>query len=553
MIITFSMDFFEDAYKFLVVSGYPVSRSYVKEWMQSHPNYPALISFTDLLDEFQITHKVIRVATNSSWEMLPERLFIHFDSGMGETGFRIVQKNSEGKFDPKDLVGWTGITLFLDESSKLNHPEHLKVYSGERNEKITAVSLISALILLFSINQFFSTQWVMPISFMLFSAGFFFSILIVSKEIGLKSNVSEFFCKADDSGCGKILHSKYGKFGRYFSLGDLALIYFGGSILYISMFTGTNLLEKAAFLSMAQIPGLLFTPLSIYYQTRLKSFCPLCSALLFILWLQAINLFGYAHGHDLSAMRALFTIEAITRFLTPYALVGLWLILKPKLIQNQSIPHQNIMLRKWRQNPLWFDALLPLHKKVDTSPWNMEISYGNPAGVLQFLIVSNPFCDHCAIAHKNLERILDRHPTDIGVRIRFYLKRTDLETRNEKFQAILKILNVYLEKVWTDDQSSDLREVLARKIIRDWYELGQHQWEKDYVPITSHSEGNEALMNIIQDSIQWCNQVGIDQTPAFFVNGHEMPNPHTFHDVFLFATDYIQILKHKRELRLVKV
>jgi len=359
--------------------------------------------------------------------------------------------------------------------------------------------------------------------------------------------VSELFCKTDESGCNKILYSKYGKLGRYFSLGDLALIYFIGSLLYVSMFTETSLLEKVVFLSIVQIPGLLFTPFSIYYQARLKSFCPLCSALLFILWLQAINLFGYTHGQDLSAVGSLFTMETIVRFLTPYAMAGLWLILKPKLIQNQSIPHQNIMLRKWRQNPLWFDALLPLHKKVDTSPWSMEIAYGNPSGALQFLIVSNPFCDYCAVAHKNLERILNRHPNDIGVRIRFYLTTSDLETESEKSQAICKILNVYLKRVWTNNKDLDERNPLARKIIGDWFELGPTAWETEYHTDTLRENDSTTIMKIIQNSIQWCEHVGIDQTPSFFVNGHEMPNPYTFNDVFLFVTDYIEILKSKIE------
>jgi len=547
------MDFFEDAYKFLRVSGYQVSKSYLKEWMQAHPHYPALISFTDLLDEFQISHKVIRIEKDSPQELFPNRLFIHFAFDSGEAGFRIVHRNSKGEFDTKDLAGWTGITLLLDESSKLEHPEHLKVYSGERVEKMMVVSLVSVLILLFSVNLIYSALWIMPISFMLFAMGFFFSILIVSKEIGLKSNVSEFFCKTDDTGCSTVLHSKYGKLGRYLSLGDLALIYFGGSLLYVAMFTETPPLEKVTFLSILQIPGLLFTPFSIYYQTKLKSFCPLCSALLFVLWLQAITLFGYVLDQYPSQIGSLFTLKAITNFLIPYALAVSWIILKPKLIQNLSIPHQNTMLRKWRQNPIWFDALLPLHKKVDTSPWGMEIAYGNPEGVLQFLIVSNPFCDHCAIAHKNLEKILDRHPTDIGVRIRFYLKTSDVETKSEKFLAVCQMLHIYIERIWSIDQSLDKRKMMSRKIIGDWYEMGKNRWENEYGPVASFDKLNESTMKIIQNSVQWCNEVGIDQTPSFFVNGHEMPNPHTFKDVFLFATDYIDILKRKMEKNPVAV
>ncbi len=541
------MEFYEDAYLFLKVSGYKVNKGYLKEWMQSHPNYPALISFTDLLDEFEIDHKVIKVERMNQLKTFPKRAFIHTVSNKGKTGFKTIKKSAKGKFKVDDLKEWTGIALLLNKSSKLNHYEHSKIYKKGRDLRIIGIIILTLLVTLLSFNQFLNFQWVLSISFILFLIGLFFSILIVEKEIGIKSNVSDFFCSTNNSGCNKILYSKYGKFGQHLSLGDLTTIYFAGLILCISFLPELKVLEKVSLLTITLIPGLLSTPISIYYQIKLKSFCLLCTALIGVLWLQAINLSVYYMENTVSLNDLSFTLNAIIGIAMSFSIAALWLILKPKLVQNQSISHQNVMLRKWRQNPFWFDALLPLHKKIDDSPWKREIQYGNPMGPLQFLIVSNPFCEYCAIAHMNLERILDRHPNDIGVRIRFYLNPSENNPKNMKYEAVLKILNAYENIVWSKEKKKKSQNAMSRKIITDWYELNEYNWEKKYVPHTNQKSLSEIPNKIIQDSIVWCNRAGIEQTPSFFVNGHEMPNPHTFNDVFSFITDYIEILKSKKQ------
>ncbi|NAY93006.1 thioredoxin domain-containing protein [Muricauda sp. JGD-17] len=547
------MEFYEHAYRFLDISGHSVSKSYIKEWMLSHPNYPALICFSDLLDEFSIDHTVVKLDWNQPHEMLPERLLIHVVSEKGETGFRIVKKRAKGTFNNNDLEGWTGITLLLEENSKIEHLEHNELLKNQRVSKTFRIIILSLLAVFLFVNQLVNFNWTILISSGILSLGFFISILIVVKEIGLKSTISDFFCKTDHSGCDKVLHSKYGKLGRFLKIGDLALIYFTSLILFLSFLPEINTDQKIAILTITLLPGLLITPVSVYYQIKLKSFCRLCSGLLLILWLQAINLFAYFMYLGLPNNLFDVSIQTTVGFFIAFLIAGLWIVVKPSIIQNQSIPHQNIMLRKWRQNPRWFDALLPLHKKIDDSIWSKEICYGNPKGVLQFLIVSNPFCDFCALAHKDLDKILDKHPEDIGIRIRFHLKTSDLKKGNKKHEAVLQILSAYEKRIWIKEGYQKDYGKGSREIITDWYVLGPTDWKKKYGFDMRQKEYSATISKLIHDSMTWCKSVDIKQTPSFFVNGHEMPNPHTFKDVFLFISDYIQILKDREQKKSVAI
>ncbi len=538
------MELYEETYQFLKSSGYKVSKRYFKERMQAHPDYPALNSFTDLLDEFEIDNQVIKIEKESSRKELPKIFLIHFIYENGQTGFRIIKKDRKGNVKAKDFLGWTGITILIAQGSKINDREHREIYEKETHLKMVSMALFTAIGVVFLILQFIRFEWVVFISFLFAVAGFFVSILIVNQEMGSKSKVSEFFCKTEGSGCSTVLNSKYGKWGHYLNLGDLTVVYFAGTLLFLSVLPGIPVLEKITLLLIVLLPGLLSTPFSIFYQVKLRSFCRLCLSVLLVLWGQAIHLFLYFFSNNISLDELHVTLDASLTALVSFSVVSLWLLIKPKLIENQKLPYQSLMLRKWRQNPSWFDALLPLHKKIDTTFWEKEIFYGNRNGVLQFLIVSNPYCEYCAVAHMDLEKILDKHPKDIGVRIRFHIKSKDQETSNDKYNAILRIIRAYEMLIW--DKEGKHHDELARRIITDWYELDELNWTQKY-KLPQEDDEHVRRLTIIHDSITWCNQVGIQQTPSFFINGYEMPNPHTFKDLFLFVSDYIEILRHKEK------
>ena len=535
------MEFHEIAYGFLKTARVSVSRNYLRERIESHPDYPSLSSLTDILDELEIEHFALHVEEKHRWRELDFPILAHMVTKTGKLDFETIKNEARIKSEKEFLNAWTGITLFLGEKRSIAHEEHEKQNNKEKFSRRLLWSVIGLLTLFIMLPHMASFKWVFFINSLLAFVGLAISGIIVSYSLGISTGVSDLFCKVGESGCDTVLGSKLGKLGGDIGLGDLTAVFFGGLLIYSSLSLDFDANSNLVFLTLLSAFAFVFTFISISYQLYLGSWCKLCLFLTLIIWLQTGNL----AFHVLPLLDGTFntyvpTFKQISIFGISMLLASGWLIAKPLVIAKRNSLFDKIKIRKWRQNPRWFHALLPLHKKVNDSIWEKEIYYGNPNGVLQVMIVSGPFCKYCAMAHFQMNQILAQHPEDIGVRIRFTLHSTDEQTRD--YDAVFQILSAYEQFVWNG--KSGQTNTLMKDIISDWYETADlEQWKSKY-PLDGVNETD--IIALVSKSIQWSKSMGIQQTPAFFINGFEMPNPHRFRDLFLFATEYIQILKQGR-------
>ncbi len=532
------MEFYRIAYDFLTLSGINLSLDYFRERLESHPQYPSLISLTDILDEFTVENYALSISKEKEWRRLDFPFLAHIISGNGLVDFEIITEiPNESEF----LNKWTGIVLLLGNQKTIKHKEHNDKYKEEKLEKSITLSITLVLLCVLVVNQLLNFETVVFIHFMLSLIGFGLSYLIISNSLGLKSNIGDLFCKIEEVGCNKVLNSRLGKFGGNTGLGDIVAVFFASIIIYLSFTNDLVAAESLLLLLVVLTPALVFTPISIIYQWQLKSWCRLCLAVVLLIWIQYASLLWYffvSGTYSLNISRI--SPETYVLFGVSLSLAAIWLIIKPLIIQNKEVLSQRIRIRKWRQNPDWFNALLPLHKQIDDSYWEKEIKYGNPNGVLQIIVVSNPYCEFCSIAHSELNTILEKHPNDIGVRIRFAIKSFDIE--DENYKAVFQILRCYENFVWKN--KSDMHNLDIKNIIDHWYQYKNlSKWKFDLHDRTNY----EDIDKLVKKSINWSNNMGITQTPAFFINGYEMPNPHTFKDLFLFVSDYIDILKTKEK------
>lgn len=536
------MDFNQVAYDFLHSCKIPISKSYLSERLQSHPEYPSLKSLTDLLDEFGLENKVLYVSEKNRWRELnfPFLCFMHTDEG---SNFQIITNpkslNSEAVF----LKRWSGIVLLIDKQSKIVHPEHDLRLREEKNSKMLLWLFLIAITSLLFTRQLFQFELNLFIHFVLSVAGLIVSCSIIGYSMGLKSNVSELFCKIEESGCNKVLNSKLGRFNNHVGLGDFAAVFFASWLFYLSFSNQFEFQTNLRLLLIVYLFAFSFTLFSLAYQLYLKSLCKLCLILVLIIWSQSFNIaFSSREAYGLSLYDISLPLNACLTYAIGFSLLCSWFIIKP-FINNYRIQFEDkIKIRKWRQDPRWFDALLPLHKKIDDVVWRKEIFYGNQTGVLQIIIVSDPYCNFCAEAHKELNNILEKHPNDIGVRIRFTLKSLDI--KNKSYQAALSILKTYEDLVW--QIPSEDPNIFMRKIIDFWFAnqnllIFNKKFKLD-------ADDSELIESLIEKSKIWADSMEVVQTPAFFINGNEMPNPHNFKDLFLFISEYIDILKEKNTI-----
>ncbi|TAI48093.1 thioredoxin domain-containing protein [Flagellimonas allohymeniacidonis] len=535
------MEFHEIAYEFLKSAKVSVSRDYLRERLESHPYYPSLNALTDILDELQIESSALQIEEKQRWRELPFPILAHVVSENGQLDFEVIKNQQHIKTEGGFLQKWTGITLLIGKQRKITHEEHQKQFIKEKFEGGVLWSWVTFLLLLATMPQLISFKLGFFIHYVLSLTGCLVSCNIVAYSLGVKTDMSDLFCKVETSGCNAVLTSKLGRLTGDIGLADIATVFYGGMVIYMSFSTGFEPDSNLLFLNLVQALPFFFTFLSVAYQAHMKSWCKLCLLLTLIIWLQSINLvFGLMQlpfdNFGLIAPPFMYYLTLVLSM----ALAGSWFIVKPLLLTKRSSMFQKIRIRKWRQNPHWFNALLPLHKQIDSAVWNKEIFYGNPNGVLQILITSKPLCEYCAKAHFELEQILKKHPDDIGVRVRFTLP--SLNTETEDYKAVFHILNMYEELVWKKGQNHT--SPLMKEIISDWYETQNLSDWVDRYPV--HAKSEEEVHALIGQSVQWANAMGITQTPAFFINGFEMPNPHTFKDLFLFISEYIEILKGQR-------
>lgn len=529
------MELHKIAYNFLISAGVEVSRGYLKERLKSHPDYPALNSLTDILDELQINSHAISLKQKNRWKEINLPFLAHVISDNGKTDLELINTHNSIESEEIFFKKWTGIVLYIT-NNKIIHEEHDQRLRREKTQRGIIFWVVFLTYLLLTTYQIVFFNQIVFIHFILCSLGLAISIVIIAHGMGLKTDFANVFCKVEESGCNKVLNSKLGRFAGDYGLGDVSSIYFCSHLLFISFSIHFDKAQNLFLLSIIQTFALIFTPVSIFYQLQLRSWCKLCFFIISIVWIQTINLYRNYFEEELSFPEI--SLELYILFGISFALSTFWLVIKPLKMQEKEIIYQRIRIRKWRQDPSWFNALLPLHKQIDDTTWQKEIYYGNSSGILQILIVSDPYCSHCAIAHRELGKIVQKHPKDIGVRIRFTLKT--FEPTDGKYQAVFSIYNAYESLVWNGESKKSASEY-RKQIIDDWYQNQNLEiWNLTY---GTEVEDKDEINRLIRKSVSWSRKMEVKQTPAFFVNGYEMPNPHTFKDLFIFATEYIEILQ----------
>ncbi|GAB5527544.1 MAG: hypothetical protein Roseis2KO_54160 [Roseivirga sp.] len=521
-------------YQLFRVCGIAVSKSYLTERVKAHPDYPSLASLTDLLDEWELDYSALQLEPSDLAQM--EYPFLaHVVTAEGMEDFEIIRDAEQLEKEQEHfLQTWTGIVVWLASGQTIASEEHDRELRSERLNRRArwSVGVLSLATLGFVLSQAFS--W-FSLGFALTSlAGIIISGAIVGYAMGMENSISKSFCKVGASGCQKIINSSFSRLLPQLHLSDLGLIYFIGMLLIQFFVAGNSQQVLSSLFIIPSTLAVLATLITLSYQALKGDWCRLCLLLTLVIWVQAALLFS-TNSWPLSLG---IDIPILAQSLLAMIFPAAWILIKPFMTDRQKLEAQSIKVRKWRQNPAWFHALLPLHKAVDRTLWSKEIFYGNPEGVLQITLATGPYCEPCSIAHAQVEHIYARYPNDIGVRIRFVIK----ESKPKDKDATMAILNAYEKLLWQNGSSAEyIQNPLSEQIIKDWF---IHQdlkaFNKLYPPADGDSPG---MLSLLRQHIHWGQQFQIDQTPGFFVNGFEMPNPHTLADLNIFLDSYIEQLK----------
>ena len=491
-----------------------VSKNYIRQQLNSHPDYPSLLSITDTLDELGIDNTAIQIEKEQLPEM-PVPFVAHLNSNGGE--FVIVENrdNLDEQF-PDFFERWGGVAIAVEKSESWQHKlnsEWLQKDKKQHSAVLFTLVLLSVIIFLSGIISF---NWVQLGLLLISIAGVFISWMIVSKDLGVENKIADQLCgKTDD--CNAVIHSNKTKLPFGIGWSDAGIIYFSFILIIsiIASFASTlNSIQPVLFLlATCSLP---FTLLSVYYQWRtIKKWCRLCLLTVALLWIQFAILFvrvilESSPGNELKTISLNST--ALILFVL-FIATATWVWLKPLLKKSKKLETENFTGKRFKNNPALFMALLEKQRKVDTTPFENDLQLGNAEAPLQIMVACNPYCSPCAKAHEVLQELVERN--DIGLTIRFTIRTGNLE--DKKLLAVEYMLALCKVK----------DELYKRKLLHDWYQWMDEKFKVNY-PATKTDDINYPLELLDE----WSKKSKEEFTPTVFINGFELPKQYLINDLY---------------------
>lgn len=513
------------ASKFFKAINVKVTKSYLRELLYSHPDYPSLLSLSDTCTELGVESIAIQTTVKKIQKVeLPIIAHLYEKGGT----FIIVKKIENDKinylhpdngivaesldhFDKK----WSGI-VFLSFPNKQSGENN---YFNKRiielfNKSRTLILLSSIIILLGGIwkitNPSFSSEFI----FLLFTklCGLFVSINLVIHSLGKSSSLLQNVCNFKKSNnCDDVLNSSASKFFRFISMSDLCLIYFGGGLVLVVvmmlMFQSLFILYPLLFLSLLSFPFVLF---SLYYQfLRLRKACPLCLSIVFILLLEITFSVNYIYTNNIDITS--YVINSSALVLIYFIIISCsWLILRELIDGLSERDYYKLNLLRLKRNPRVYNAFFVENKSVDMNYSDSDVWLGSKNAKLTITCVINSNCTPCAKAHIKLKQILSSSKSQINLNLRFVVT-------NGNDREALHLIELY-------SRNTEIFE----KAIDDWFLLKDYNLLIEKYPVENISNLTRL---ILERHNQWCFKQNILYTPTFFFNDKMLEKEYSVEDV----------------------
>ena len=106
-------------YTWLKEMKIPVSSTYMRQQLNSHPDYPSLLSITDTLDELDIDNTAIQIEKDQLHEM-PVPFMAHLNGNGGEFVLVKNRDNLDKQF-PDFFKRWGGVAIAAEKPEGWQH------------------------------------------------------------------------------------------------------------------------------------------------------------------------------------------------------------------------------------------------------------------------------------------------------------------------------------------------------------------------------------------------------------------------------------------------
>ena len=497
-----------------------ISETTIRTEIEEHPDYPSLLSISDMLNRYKVDNVAIRIRPDQIMnlptpfitQIRGERKLPIFFTVVKHVGVETVefydQERNEWKMSSKGDFLKRGarialLTEAIDGAGEKDYSQKIKKEKKTRVVKnIGAICISAIMIFAIAIALWYNgLKAVLPVIYCLFTlVGCALGAVLIWFDID-RQRFKELCTFGKKTNCEAVLTSKAAKIAGA-SLSTIGFSFFMG-MLFLLLFSGLTNSGSLFILSWINIISLPFVCFSLYYQWRIaKHWCLLCLGVQAILVLQLIT--GHICGwYDLLFLRSitpLLILQTIAAFTIPLIIT---VILMPVLRKaNESKSYRN-ELQRLKHNPQIFEALLKKQKIATESTSGLGLTLGNPNATHKLIKVCNPYCGPCSKAHHPMEELLENNP-NIQVQIIFTATNNESDLTNLPVKHLLAIA-----------ENNDERVI--KQALNDWYQVEKKDYEifAQKHPIKARIKDQDNKIAAMND---WCNKTGIKFTPTFFIS-----------------------------------
>lgn len=516
---------------FLNLLGVKYTQSFSDQYFNEHPHKHNLFGLSKMLADYGIENAATRIPDKEKDITEIQTPFIaHFGGD-----FVVVNTVERDKVSfiwkgikhsssiTKFIEAWSGVVLLAESSKKSIEPdyeEHRRIEQINILKKILFLSALSMIAVMIYIYQSLYTD--IGISFLLLInlAGMYISWLLILKQMKVQSQYADKICSLfKQKDCNNVLESEGAKLFGIIGWSEIGFGYFSVNILLLLY--SPALVTTIALINVFTLP---FTLWSVWYQhSKARQWCNLCLIVMALLWaIFAINLlFDYLQLREFFLPNFKFSTFisqfAITACCYCTAMLGI------NLLVSKQNTEETVQLLKQSLNGIKVneDVFMTILKKqpfYEINDCHSIIRFGNPNSKLQLTILSNPYCNPCAVMHKNIETLLIKVNKNIHVQ---YI----LSSFNEN----LNLTNKYLIAACLLDNTA-----LTMQIFKDWFEKGKES-KNDYFKKLSLNMNNPEIELEFLKHESWKDKTQIRATPTVLINGYQLPEGYKIEDLRFFT------------------
>lgn len=514
--------------------GIKFTSGYLKQKLEHHPNFPSLLSLSDLLEHYKV--KTTAAEFENKEELLnynaPHIALTAF--AKNSNAFNIVHKIEAEKVyfqNPtplkkvmeiplgEHLSKWAGIALFFEKSKHSSEPNYLQnqLFSFLERSKwaiLLAMLLTCLTLFAFSIPSFTNFNYFVG-SAVLKLIGVGISGLMIYYTFNYDNPYVKGVCTlSEKTDCNYILNSKAAKVFDFLSWSEVGFLYFSVSLILTLLAEATHQIEFHNLTKILTFLCLPYTFYSIYYQLIIaKKICILCMSVQAILWLEFIS------GQFFSNSSFSVPFNNLLIFLLVGGLVStVWFSIRPLINSYYKLPSLQREINKFKLNTGLFNSLLNNSKSLQYPAEAGLVTFGNKMADLNITIFTNPLCGPCGNAHHKLEKLLSDYGDNLSVTEVFTISHNPKDER--------RILAANMVQLYKHNTPENVLKDYHKWYANDKKDVGN--WLKSIASRGDAEKENHELLNIYADTTQ---ELEINSTPTIAINGKQLPEAYGLDDL----------------------